>query len=85
MQRDIFAEPLTELELDVMISTRDPQEFVRTREPLYRELGWAKNPPSRQEAIRTMAKHPELIVRPLVLKGNTLLIGYDEDGLKTLV
>lgn len=73
------------MELDVLISTRDPVEFVRTREPLYQELGWAKNPPTRQEALKTMAQHPELIVRPLVLKGNTLLVGYDEDGLKMLV
>ena len=68
-----------------MISTRDPLEFVRTKEPLYKELGWAKNPPARQEAIKTMAKNPELLVRPLVLKGNSLLVGYDEGGLKALV
>jgi arsenate reductase len=68
-----------------MISTRDPMEFVRTKEPLYKELGWAKNPPARQKAIKTLAQHPELLVRPLVLKGNTLLVGYDEDGLKKLV
>lgn len=85
MQRDIFEEPLTAEELDVLIRTRNPVEFVRTKETLYRELGWAKNPPARQEALKTMAKHPELIVRSLVLKGNTLLAGYDEDGLKALV
>lgn len=60
-------------------------EFVRTKEKLCRELGWAKKPPTRREAIMVLAKNPGLIVRPLVLKGRTLLVGYDEEGLKDLI
>lgn len=60
-------------------------EFVRTKEKLCRELGWAKKMPTRREIIKVLAQNPALIVRPLVLKGRTLLVGYDEKGLKDLV
>lgn len=82
--RDIFEEPLTAIELDLIIGTRDPVEFVRTKEKLYQGLGWDTNPPSRQQALRTMAKHPELIVRPIVVKGRSLVVGFSEDALRAL-
>lgn len=36
------------------------------------------NPPSRAEAISLMAAHPNLIKRPLLVKGGKILFGFDE-------
>lgn len=33
------------------------------------------------EAIRRMAKDPELIRRPVIVAGGRVVIGYDENGM----
>jgi arsenate reductase-like glutaredoxin family protein len=43
------------------------------------------HPPSRAEAIRLMAQEPNLIRRPVVIRGKRLILGYDEQGYKELV
>jgi len=36
------------------------------------------DPPSRAQAIKLMAEHPNLIRRPILLKGSKLALGFDE-------
>lgn len=60
---------LTEGALDALIGKRDYLEFLNPRNELYRERKMKESPPSRQEAIRLMAAHPNLIRRPLAVKG----------------
>jgi arsenate reductase-like glutaredoxin family protein len=43
-----------------------------------------EEPPSRREAIRMMAKHPNLIRRPVIMWGGRIVLGFDEDGIKSL-
>jgi arsenate reductase-like glutaredoxin family protein len=43
------------------------------------------HPPSRSEAIRLMAQEPNLIRRPVVLRGRRLVLGYDEEAYKEIV
>ena len=78
-------EPLSESELDKLIGKRDPMLFVRTKEKRYKELGWAKNPPSRKEVIKTLAKHPDLMTRPILVKGSKVMVGLNEKDLKEMV
>jgi arsenate reductase-like glutaredoxin family protein len=42
------------------------------------------NPPSRDEALKLMAAEPNLIRRPVVLRGSDIVLGYDEDALNQL-
>jgi len=37
-----------------------------------------EKPPSRQEAIRLMAQHPNLIKRPILIHGKKIVLGFDE-------
>ena len=74
-------EPLSEAELDQLIGKRDPMLFIRRKEQLYKELGWGKNSPSRNEVIKTLAKHPELMTRPILVKGSKVMVGFDEKEL----
>jgi len=37
----------------------------------------ARKTPSREEAIRLMSKNPNLIKRPVVVRGDQLVIGLD--------
>lgn len=83
--RDLDKERLTEAELDDLIGGRDYKEFLNTRNELYRSRKMKENPPSRAEAIKLMAKEPNLIRRPVVIRGSQMLLGFDEDAYKKLL
>jgi arsenate reductase-like glutaredoxin family protein len=75
--RDLDKQPLSEKELEALIGPRDYTKFLSTRNELYRERRMAEKPPSRSEAIKLMAKHPNLIKRPIAVRGSELVIGFD--------
>lgn len=83
--RDLSAERLTEAELDALIGQRDYREFLNSRNELYRTQNMKEHPPSRAEAIRLMAKEPNLIRRPLVIRGSQMVLGFDEEAYKKLL
>lgn len=43
-----------------------------------------EKPPSRAQAIRMMAKDPNLIRHPVIVAGGRVVIGFDEDGIARL-
>jgi len=69
---------LSESEIDKLIGSRDYQQFLNTRNELYRERNMKEKPPSRAEAIRLMAAHPNLIRRPILVNGSKIALGFDE-------
>jgi Spx/MgsR family transcriptional regulator len=79
--RDITKDPLSATELEKLIGPRDHEEFLRPSSALFQKLNLKDNPPSRREAIRLMAKDPELMRRPVVVAGGRVVIGYDEEGM----
>src|SRR5690606_11192790 len=46
------------------------RELLRTREPAYRELDLGRADLTEDELLDAMAEHPELIQRPIVVRGN---------------
>ena len=82
--RDLGKERLSEAELDKLIGTRDYKEFLNTRNELYRERRMKEKPPSRAETIKLMAKEPNLIRRPIVIKGSQMILGFDEEAYRKL-
>jgi arsenate reductase len=83
--RDLDKERLSEAELEKLIGDRDYKQFLNTRNELYRTRKMKGNPPSRAEAIKLMAKEPNLIRRPIVIKGTQIVLGYEEDAFKKLL
>jgi arsenate reductase len=83
--RDLDKERLTETELDELIGERDYKEFLNTRNELYRMRQMKEHPPSRSEAIKLMAKEPNLIRRPVVMRGSQMLLGFDEEAYRKLL
>lgn len=82
--RDIGKDRLTAAELDELIGDRDYRLFLNPRNELYRERKMKERPASRAEAIKLMAAEPNLIRRPVVIKGQQIVLGYDEEGLRKL-
>jgi arsenate reductase len=68
---------LSVAELEKLIGKRDYREFLNTRNELYRDRGMKENPPSREEALRLMSENPNLIRRPILVKGNQMFLGLD--------
>jgi regulatory protein spx len=79
--RDIIKERLNPAELEKLIGPRDHEDFLRPRSSIFQKMKMDEKPPSRREAIRLMAKNPELIRRPVVVAGGRVVIGYDENGM----
>jgi len=81
--RDLGAERLSESELDQLIGKRDYKAFLNARNELYRTQNMAEHPPTRSEALKLMAKEPNLIRRPLLISGTQIIIGFDEAAYRT--
>jgi Spx/MgsR family transcriptional regulator len=82
--RDIGKDRLSVAELDELIGKRDHRMFLNTRNELYRTRKMGQNPPSREETLQLMAAVPNLIRRPVVLRGADIVLGYDEEALKRI-
>ena len=73
---DYHVEPLSEDEIRALVAKtgRPARELFRAREPVYEELGLAARVPDDDEAITLMAEHPELMQRPVVVRGDRAVL-----------
>ena len=83
--RDLDKAPLSVEELEQLIGERDYKMFLNTRNELYRKKKMAEKPPSRKEAVKLMSGNPNLIKRPILLRGGKILLGFDEDAYRELL
>ena len=84
-EREYGKTPLTEKELREIIGGDPIEPFLNTRTPLYRERNMKLKPPSKDEAIKLMLKDPNLLKRPVIIKGKKKLTGFNEIELKELL
>ena len=82
-----YIEPLSEQQLRDLIKKMgiQPRELLRTSEPIYRELGLGQKNQSDDEIISLMAKHPDLIQRPIVERGDRAVLGRPTENVKDLL
>lgn len=66
-----------------LVGSDDPRAIMRTREPAYVELGLGNA--SRDELLDAMAKHPELIERPIVVRGDRAVVARPPELLLQLL
>lgn len=72
-------------QLDRLIGARDYRSFLNSRNELFRERDMKHKPPSRAEALALMAAHPNLIKRPILVKGGEMALGFQEDEMRALL
>jgi len=82
--RDLSENRLSVSELEKLIGKRDYADFLNSRNKVYRKKKMKLKPPSRREAIKMMAKEPNLIRRPVIVAGGQVVIGFDENGMARL-
>jgi arsenate reductase len=82
-----YLEPLSEQKLRDLIKKMgiEPRELLRTSESIYRDLGLAKKELSDDEIISLMVKHPDLIQRPILERGDRAVLGRPTENVKALL
>ena len=73
---DINKEPPSRDFLEKHIDRQRFLDFVSTRSPVFKDRPLPK---SKQEAIALMMENPNLIRRPIVIKGSKVIFGFDKD------
>lgn len=82
-----YIEPLGEAKLRELLAKMklSPRDILRTTEPIYRELGLSGKQFSDDEIISLLAKHPDLIQRPIVERGNRAVLGRPVENIKQVI
>lgn len=73
---DINKEPPSREFLEKHIAPERFLDFVSTRSPVFKDRPLPK---SKKEAIAMMMENPNLIRRPIVIKGAKVIFGFDKD------
>ena len=82
-----YIKPLTKKKLAELIGKMKikPRDLLRTNEPIYRELNLRAGEFTDDEIISLMVKHPDLIQRPIVERGNRGVLGRPVENVKSLL
>ena len=78
--------PLDEVDLGDVIAKLGlkAHEVVRTKEEPYQQLGLSPDS-SEEEVIAAIVKYPVLMERPIVVEGNSAVIGRPPENVKELL
>jgi arsenate reductase (glutaredoxin) len=82
-----YIQPLTKAKLTELIKKMgiSPRELLRTSESIYKELGLGKGEFKDEEIVSLMVKHPDLIQRPIVERGNRAVLGRPVENVKVIL
>jgi len=82
-----FETPLSEADLRGLLKKLGSTagEILRKDEPIAKELGIGKKDFSDKELIALMAKHPDLIQRPIVVRGDKAVLGRPPENVEKLL
>jgi arsenate reductase len=82
-----YETPLGETELRDLIDKLgiSPRELMRKDEQIYRELQIGKRDLSDEELIRLMIENPDLIQRPIVVRGQRAVLGRPPENVEQLL
>jgi arsenate reductase (glutaredoxin) len=82
-----YTDPISKAKLKELIQKMGikPPELFRTKEEIYKKLKLAGRDVSDDEAVDLMVKHPDLIQRPIVEKGNRAILARPAERLKEIL
>ena len=82
-----YIEPLSKKKLTELVRKLNlkPRDLLRKSEPIYKELGLSADKFSDSELIDLMVKHPDLLQRPMVERGDRAVLGRPTENVKELL
>lgn len=82
---DLKKEPLSRKELEEFVYRVGLETLVNKRGMTWRKLGLNDQDISKDELFETLLKHQTMIKRPVLISGEAILVGYDEDSFERFV
>ena len=82
-----YEKPFTKTQLRNLLKKAglSPKDVLRTKEDIYKELGLAKKNIPDDELLDMMLAHPDLIQRPIVEKGEKVILARPAESVKGLL
>ena len=82
-----YETPLTETKLKALLKKAGltAKDVMRTKEDIYQTLDLSNTDKSEDELIGLIVKHPDLLQRPLVEKGETVILARPPETVETLL
>ena len=80
-ERDINKEPPSRDFLEQHVDAKRFLDFVSTRSPVWKQRPLPK---SKREAIDLMLENPNLIRRPILIRGSKVTFGFDKEQYRNL-
>ncbi|MEE8136763.1 MAG: ArsC/Spx/MgsR family protein, partial [Thermodesulfobacteriota bacterium] len=82
-----FEEPLSKKTLTQLVKSLGitPRDLLRKNEKIYKELGLSKKELSDSQILELMVKHPDLIQRPIVVKGSEVLLARPAEDVNQIL
>ena len=82
-----YIEPLSKKKLTELLRKMNlsPRDVMRKSEPIYREVGIASGEFSDAQLIDLMVKHPDLMQRPIVERGDRAVLGRPTENVEELL
>ena len=84
---DYLLDPIPREELARLIGMMgiSARELLRTREAAYRELDLGRKDLTDDELLDAMAEHPELVQRPIVVRGDRAVLARPPERVKEIL
>jgi arsenate reductase len=84
---DYYLDPIPKAKLKELLRKMGikARDLLRTKEPIYKELGVGDKKLSEAEIIDLMVEHPDLIQRPIVEKGARAILARPAERLKEIL
>ena len=86
-KREFFKQRFTHDELASLLKRigKTPFDVLSTRSRPYKDLDLANKEITESELIDLMIEHPQLLRRPLTVRGNEVVVGYSKGAITALV
>ncbi|MFV0559447.1 MAG: transcriptional regulator Spx [Enterococcus sp.] len=86
-EKNIFANPLSEEEIKLILAATEGgvEDIISTRSKIYEKLNVEFDELTLKEMIALFMEYPSLLRRPIILDEKRLLIGFNEDEIRSFV
>ena len=82
-ERDYAKQPLGLTELKELFAGVDPRDYINPKSPAFKTMGLKGKTLTAAQALKLMSDEPNLIKRPLVITGKTIIAGFDRDRFRS--
>ncbi len=85
-QHNYAKEALTRKDVTTILAAVDSvADVVNTRHKVAKENGWKEKAPSKAAFTKAVLAEPNLLRRPILVRGRSCVVGKDLDGIEALL